>query len=224
MIRANRFARIALRIARATKFRILFFWLGGGEGGIRGDREGGVDVFFENPTAGGGGSPEKRGWGGGPGGCLRGIGGGGGNFFWGGPKCPPSLYFNCFWPNIKLVWDAHFWWGSSMGRVSFALFCLGIAQKMRMGESGGVPEQPPKCSVHICLLRCPASLSLNLMTSRVDASHISPYSLVFCLFFFFLCVSLFFLFFLSLFSVFNSLSPSLFSVFKLFLFVSLFFL
>ena len=55
----------------------LFFLLGGGEGGVRGDRQG-VGVFFfffcENQRRGGG----LPGGGGGSGGCLRGIWGGGG--------------------------------------------------------------------------------------------------------------------------------------------------
>ena len=73
----------------------LFFLLRGGEGGVRGDREGGgVGFLLKIP----GGGVSQRGWEGarGPGGCLQGIwrnwgGGGGAKYFFSGPKCPPRF-------------------------------------------------------------------------------------------------------------------------------------
>ena len=68
------------------------FLLGGGEGGFRCARRGGLS-FFCWKVPGGGGCLRRGGRGEGPGGCLWGIlGGGGANFFFfSGPKCPPSL-------------------------------------------------------------------------------------------------------------------------------------
>ena len=61
-----------------------FFLLGGGEGGLRGDRAGGsVFSFPEIPKRGG--RVLLGGGGKGPEGCLRGI-----CFFFSGPKFPPS--------------------------------------------------------------------------------------------------------------------------------------
>ena len=54
-----------------------FFLLGGGEGVVLGNREGGGSVFIENPRRGGG-LPEGGGGVRGPGGCLQGIPGRGG--------------------------------------------------------------------------------------------------------------------------------------------------
>ena len=59
-----------------------FFLLGGGEGGVRGDREGRSRLSVENPTGGGVSQDGGRGPRG-PGGCLQGILGGGLNIFFG---------------------------------------------------------------------------------------------------------------------------------------------
>ena len=72
-------------------FRIFVTFLGSGEGkgGMRGDREGGVSVFNENPTRGG------VGGGGGEGAGRVSAGnfwGGGAKCFVSGPKFPPSNF------------------------------------------------------------------------------------------------------------------------------------
>ena len=84
MIRANRFARIALRIARATIWwtcrRFFIFCSGGGKGGVRATGRGGGGGFLLKIPEGGGFPP---GWGGSGRGCREGVcrefGG-----FWGG--------------------------------------------------------------------------------------------------------------------------------------------
>ena len=54
----------------------LYFLLGRGEGGVRGDREGGGQCFYWKPQEGGGGLPRGERGGEGPGGCLQRIWGG----------------------------------------------------------------------------------------------------------------------------------------------------
>ena len=76
---------------------LIFFLLGGREGGVQGTRKEGGSIFIEKCQEGGF-SQEKGGGGEGPEGCLRGIwgGGGGGEYFFSGPKFPPS-HFGPFW-------------------------------------------------------------------------------------------------------------------------------
>ena len=62
------------------------FLLGGGEGGVRGERVGVVSFLLQIP---GGGVSREGGGASGPGGCLPKIWGGGAKYFFSGPKCPP---------------------------------------------------------------------------------------------------------------------------------------
>ena len=64
----------------------IFFLLGGGEGEVRGDREGGGRVFIETPRRG----VSREGGRGGREGVCGEFGGGGAKFFFSGPKCPPT--------------------------------------------------------------------------------------------------------------------------------------
>ena len=72
------------------------FWLGEGEGGVRGAGAGGGPVFFFLKAPGGGRPAGAEGPGGAEGpegvcGELGNFGGGGAKYFFSGPKCPPSL-------------------------------------------------------------------------------------------------------------------------------------
>ena len=87
----NRGSLISVPLALSPQ-GFYFFLFGGGEGGVRGDREGGRGRISTENLRRGGGFPRTGGGGArGPGGYLQKIWGGGAKYSFSGPKCPSSL-------------------------------------------------------------------------------------------------------------------------------------
>ena len=84
------FSRLMQPLIKKDVSDFFFFSLGGGEGGVRGDREGGLRFFIENPRRGGG--PTRGGGGERAGRVSAGKERRGGKYFFFGAKMPAKLF------------------------------------------------------------------------------------------------------------------------------------